>query len=159
VRLIVPTFTQPLTVEFVDPDPAGPIRRFVRARLPATIQTLRGTFVRPPQFTLDTGSTYTLMSATLARSRGIPIPDLTSRLPMLTAAGRKETTVRDGELRVRFDALPGHPFRLYCVFSEDVPPSVPPLLGLNDFADVFRFAVDATPTPAAAFGAVHFESR
>ena len=78
---------------------------------------------------------------------------------MLTSAGSRPGVVRDGELRVRFDALPGHLFRLYCVFSEDVPPSVPPLLGLNDFADVFRFTVDAAPTPTAAFGAVHFDTR
>ena len=155
----MPSFHVPLKVEFIDPDPSGPIRRLVRARLGGLVQTMTGRFVRPPDFVLDTGSTSTLMSATLARSLSIAVPSTTSRLGMTTVGGRRETTVRDGELRVRFDALPGHLFRLYCVFSEDVPPSVPPLLGLNDFADVFRFTVDGTPTPAAAFGAVHFDTR
>lgn len=60
---------------------------------------------------------------------------------------------------MQFDALPDHLFRLDCVFSEDVPPSVPPLLGLNDFADLLQFTVDGTPTPDAAFSAVHLETR
>ena len=156
---IMPSFLLPISSKVYDPDPDGPIRRSLRVALSGGVRTRFGEFTYFRDFRLDTGATYTLMSATLARSRGIPIPETTSRLPSLTAAGRRETTVRDGELRVRFDALPGHLFRLYCVFSEDVPPSVPPLLGLNDFADVFRFTVDGTPTPAAVFGAVHFDTR
>ncbi len=155
----MPTFAIPISWRVYDPDPSGPIRRSLKIACSGEVRTRQGRFLPIPEFRIDTGSTYTLMSATLARSMGLEIPATASRLNMTTAAGTRPALVRDGELRVRFDALPGHLFRLYCVFSEDVPPSVPPLLGLNDFADVFRFTVDAAPTSLAAFGAVHFDTR
>jgi len=155
----MPRFILPISSKAHDPDPDGPIRRSLRIELKAYVQIRPGEFTPIRDFRVDNGSTYTTMSATLARLLGIPIPATTSRLTSLTTAGRRDALVRDGELRVRFDALPGHLFRLYCVFSEDVPPSVPPLLGLNDFADLFRFTVDAAPTADFPFGSVHFKTR
>ena len=155
----MPTFVVPISQRVYDPDPSGPIRRALRIGLRGAVRTQSGRFAAAQEFRLDTAATYTLMSATLARSMDLPVPTTSSRLTMTTSVGSRPVVVRDGELRVRFDALPGHLFRLYCVFSEDVPPSVPPLLGLNDFADLFRFTVDAAPTADFPFGSVHFDTR
>ena len=154
----MPSFTVPFEVPIADPDPAGPIRRFVRIRIPVRVEVTPGHFIKMPPFVLDTGATYTIMIATLARTRGIPVPTATSRLSAATAAGSRSGLVHDGEIRVRFWHLPGHAFRLYCVFNEDVPPSVPPLFGLSDFFDVFRVTVDGTPTPDSVFGTVRVET-
>lgn len=107
---------------------------------------------------LDTGATYTTMSATAARFYGIPFPRETSRIGMTTIAGISSGLVHDGELRVRFPQLPGQVFRLYCVFAEDVPPSVPPVFGLNDFLDVFRVTLVGRFAPDAPFGRMLFDT-
>ncbi|HET6576216.1 MAG TPA: aspartyl protease family protein [Fimbriiglobus sp.] len=154
----MPSFTVPISVRPADPDPSGPIRRLVSARVPVQVEVAPGRFVGPPPFVLDTGATYTTMSTTLARSRGIPFPTGTSRVAITTAAGIRGGLVRDGELRVRFLQLPDRVFRLYCVFAEDVPPSVPPVFGLNDFLDVFRVTLDGAPRLGAPFGSILFET-
>jgi hypothetical protein len=109
-------------------------------------------------FVMDTGATYTTMSATRARAVGIPFPEAVSRVSATTAGGQRAGLVHDGELRVRFPALPDHTFRLYCVFAEDVPPSVPTVLGLNDFFDVFRVTFDGRYAPDAPAGHMRFET-
>jgi hypothetical protein len=154
----MPTFAVPLHVEFADPDPAGPIRRFPRARLPLSVETAPGRFADLPFAVLDTGATYTTISATLARAYGIPFPDERSRIGITTAGGARPGLVHDGELRVRFPQLPGHVFRLYCVFAESVLPTVPPVFGLNDFLDVFRVTLDGSPRPDTPFGRILMET-
>jgi hypothetical protein len=98
------------------------------------------------------------MSATAARAYEIPFPGETSRVGIYTAVGSRAGLVHDGELRVRFPQLPGQVFRLYCVFAEDVPPSVPPVFGLNDFLDVFRVTLDGRFAPDAPFGRMLFDT-
>lgn len=154
----MPSFAVPFHAHFVDPDPDGPIRRLVRAGLIVDVESAPGRWVHSVSFTLDTGSTYTMMSATHARALGLPVPPSTSRVGTITAAGSRTGLVHDGELRVRFPELPGQVFRLYCVFAEDVPPSVPPVFGLNDFLDVFRVTLDGRFAPDAPFGRMLFDT-
>lgn len=154
----MPSFSVPLLMDVADPDPAGPIRRLVRARLTPSIEVAPGRWVHNLPFVLDTGATYTTMSATRARSLGIPFPPETSRVGVTTAAGPGAGAVHDGELRVRFPELPNHTFRLYCVFAEHILPTVPPVFGLNDFLDVFRVTLDGRWTRDAPAGHMLFET-
>jgi hypothetical protein len=154
----MPSFTVPLTALTADPDPDGPIRRLVRARLVVSVGLADGRWAEDLPFTLDTGATYTTMSTTRARALGIPFPAQTSRIGITTAAGSRAGLVHDGELRVRFPQLPDEVFRLYCVFAEDVPPIVPPVFGLNDFLDVFRVTVDGSSLPTSPFGRIVMET-
>ena len=152
------SFVVPIWGSVVDPDPDGPIRRYLQARVPAALERRPGQFVQVPFVVVDTGASFTVMSATLARTYGIPIPARTSRLTINTAGGSRPSRVHDGEIRLRFPQLPDRVFRLYGLFSEDVPPSVPPLLGLNDTLDVFRLTFDGTPGRAGPFGSLRFET-
>ncbi len=154
----MPAFMIPIRCRVIDPDPSGPIRRQYQARVPAELERAPDDFIELPSFVFDSGATYTTMSATLACSLGIPFPTQTSRIGLQTATGSRVSRVHDGEIRLRFPPLPDRVFRLYCLFSEDVPPSVPPLLGLNDTLDVFRLTFDGTPGRAGPFGSLRFET-
>ncbi|HSQ56800.1 MAG TPA: hypothetical protein VLM40_13750 [Gemmata sp.] len=154
----MPTATIPISRRVVDHDPAGPIRTLLQASLRGQVEASNGVRVPVPKFVIDTGSMYTMASATWARTYGIPIPDHTSRLPLRTVGGTREVTVRDGELRVRFPYFAGRLFRLYCLFSEDYSPSAPPLLGLNNFIDLFRVSFDGRYTHDAPAGHVRLET-
>lgn len=153
----MPSFALPPHLRILDPDPDGPIRRAVQFRLPVVVECGPG-ILQPLDFVFDSGSAYTLMSATLARSFGIAFPAERSRVGMTTAAGATAAEVHDGELRVRFPPLPGRVFRLYCVFSEAVPPAVPPVFGVNDFLDLFRVTLDGFHRPDAPFGRMTVET-
>lgn len=155
----MPSFRIPLDCRFVSPDPAGPIRRILRATVRVEVRTGGGAFIQERNAVVDTGAGYTMMSTSQARAMGIPFPPETSRLSMGTAVGGVPSRVHDGELRVRFAALPGHVFRLYCVFNEDMPASVPLLLGLNDLFDVFRVTFDGGFAPDAPMGHMRFDTR
>jgi hypothetical protein len=154
----MPSARIPISRRVVDPDPAGPIRILLQASLRGEIEARFGVRLPVPKFVIDSGAMYTMVSATWARLYGIAIPDATSQLPIRTATGTREVTVRDGELRVRFPQFPGRVFRLYCVFSEDYSPAAPPLLGLNDFIDVFRVTFDGRYAHDAPSGHVALET-
>jgi len=154
----MPSLTIPLDARVADPDPNGPIRRFLRARLAASVGLPGGRWTDEIAFALDTGAGYTTISATLARAYGIPFPDETSQLAATTAGGCRTGLVHDGELRVRFPELPGHTFRLYCVFAEYIPPGVPPVFGLNDFLDVFRVTFEGSWRRDSPFGRIVMET-
>ena len=51
-----------------------------------------------------------------------------------------------------------HAFSLAVLFSEDYPPTAPPLLGLHNLLNSWRFTIDGTPEPAASMGHVKFET-
>lgn len=154
----MPSFRVPIDYKFLSPDPAGPTRRVLRAAVRIEVGIGPGRFVENGSAVVDTGACYTMMSATKARAMGVPFPPETSRFGMGTAAGARPSRVHDGELRVRFAALPGHVFRLYCVFNEDMPPSVPLLLGLNDLFDVFAVTFDGRFDPDAPMGHMRFDT-
>lgn len=153
----MPSFRVPITWSVHDPDPAGPIRRSFRARVEAEVRDRYGVWT-PVDFIVDTGASATIVSAEWARDQRIALPDETATVPVRTAAGVVRSTVRDGELRLRFPQLPGHVFRLYCVFSESMPAATPPLLGLNDFLDVFRLTFDGAARPDAVMGTIQHET-
>lgn len=154
----MPSFFVPISWSVYDPDPTGPIRRAFRARVAAEVWVQPGRWKSVPNFVVDTGASATIVSAEWARGQRIALPEESSAVPVVTAAGSVRATVRDGELRLRFTQLPGHVFRLYCVFSESMPASTPPLLGLNDFLDVFRLTFDGAARPDAAMGGIRFET-
>jgi hypothetical protein len=154
----MPGFVIPFDYAFLDPDPRGPIRRRVRTLLTVEVQTGPDSFTELRDVRIDTGATYTLMSATLARASGIPFPPETSLLDLTTVGGARLGRVHDGELRVRFPRLPGRLFRLYCVFAEEILPSTPLVFGLNDFLDEFRLTFDGTTTADAVFGSVRLDA-
>jgi hypothetical protein len=153
----MPSARIPIHRRVIDPDPAGPIRTQLQARLTLDALASNGAWIWVPVCLIDTAANYTTFSATWARLYGIPVPDTTSRLPVRTAAGERVVTVRDGQLRVRFPQFPGRVFTLYCVFSEDYGPAAPPLLGLNNFIDVFRVALDGRYSRDAPAGHVALE--
>lgn len=153
----MPSFVVPITWAVYDPDPTGPIRRSFRARVAAEVRDRTGVWT-PVDFIVDTGASATIASAAWARDQRLALPDETSTVSVRTAAGLARSTVRDGELRLRFPPLPGHVFRLYCVFSEAMPAATPPLLGLNDLLDVFRLTFDGSPRPDAPMGSMLFET-
>jgi hypothetical protein len=121
--------------------------------------TRSGEFVAFKACIVDSGASYTMMSATLARTTGIEFPLPTSRLSMTTASSSSPTLVHDGELRVKFPQLPNRVFQLYCLFSESMPPGTPLLLGLNNFFDLFRVTFTGHYSPEAPFGHMLLETE
>ncbi|OWK34859.1 aspartyl protease family protein [Fimbriiglobus ruber] len=154
----MPSFRIPISWAIRDPDPNGPIRRYLRAAVTADIADRRGGYVRSDNLIVDTGAGTTTVSEAWARAHEIAVGTTTFSITMRTAAGLLPSTVRSGELRLRFPQLPDHVFRLYCVFSENIPPTSPLLLGLYDVLDVFRVTFDGRPQPDAVMGAMSFET-
>lgn len=155
----MPTFAIPITQVIQDHDPNDRIRRLLSASVVGLeAQANTGRWVRVPRCVIDTGASYTSMSATFARSLGLPVPVETSSVGQMTATGPRTARVHDGELRVRFPQLPGHTFRLYCLFVEETPPAVPVLIGLHDTLEVFRLAFDGRPATDAPAGRVVLET-
>lgn len=155
----IPSFRVPLTSRILNSDPAGPIRITLRASLMGEIEARAGIRIPVPDFRVDTGAMYTMISAEWARRHFISMPDATSRLLMRTVTGLQSIMVRDGELRVRFPQLPDRVFRFYCLFSEDYSPTAPPLLGLNNFFDLFRVTFTGGYLPEAPFGHMLLETE
>jgi hypothetical protein len=154
----MPPFRVPISCHVFDPNPAGPIRRRLRAMVPAEVRIAGGVHIHVPDFIVDTGSSYTMMSVYRARQIGIELPETWVRLPITTASETVTPRVYDGELQIRFRQLQGRTFRLYCVFVEEMNPNALPILGLNDFFDAFRVTFDACYSPEAPAGHMLFET-
>jgi 3',5'-cyclic AMP phosphodiesterase CpdA len=149
----MPPFQIPITQVIRHRNPDARIRRLMSATaVGLEVQAATGRWLLAPRTLIDTGASYTSMSATLARSLELSVPAETSVIENLTARGVSRTRVHDGEIRVRFPQLPGHTFRLYCLFVEETPPSVPVLIGLHDTLEVFRLMFDGRPAPDAPAG-------
>ena len=101
----MPTFRVPISWSVFDPTPDGPLRRRFRPAVPAEVQIPGGIYIRIPDFIMDTGSSYTMMSVYRARQLGLTLPTAPVRLPIRTAGGTVTPRVYDGELRVRFREL------------------------------------------------------
>jgi len=155
----VPGFRVPFRPKLSDPDPTGPIRLILRAAITPLVLTQSGHFVEFNNCIVDSGASYTTMSATLARTVGIEFPPQTSRLSVATASSTTPTLVHDGELRVMLPQLPNRIFRLYCVFSESMPTRTPLLFGLNNFFDLFRVTFTGHHSPEAPFGHMLLETE
>ena len=153
----MPTHRLPITRTVTDPDPNGPIRTILRAAVRVEALTPAGLAVALDYAVIDTGASYTTMSAVRARARGLAVPTEASRVPLTTAGGRGTAVVHDGQLRLRFPELSARVYTLYCLFSEAMPPNTPLLLGLNNFIDVFRVTLDGRFAPDAPAGHVLLE--
>ena len=154
----MPWFRHPLTWSLIRPDPAGPFRVNLRAAVPSELERRPGDWVPVRRAVLDTGASLCVFSAVWARAVGLELPPASSGLPLRTATGEIVTRVYDFSLNVRFRGLPEQPFPLAVVFSESHPPNVPPLLGLHNLLNFWRFTFDGTPEPAAPLGHMRFEA-
>ena len=104
-------------------------------------------------FRADSGAAVTRMSLVQAEQLGLPIPSETVTRQYLTATGPITQIVREGRIRA---FVPGWarqgPYDWPCVFIEDQPEMVPPLLGLYGVIQDLRLTFDGTSTPGAFFG-------
>jgi predicted aspartyl protease len=154
----MPWFRHPLHWRLRQPDPTCPIRVSIRAQIEPEIERPSGPWVRVKQALVDTGASFTILSASWANSRGIPVPTPFSRMPLLTAAGNRDVRVRDADLRVGFPRLRDHPFERAVLFSDDYPPTAPPLIGLHNLLTSWRFTFDGAPEPGALMGHLLLET-
>jgi hypothetical protein len=99
-----------------------------------------------------------VFSAEWARTNRFSLPPVAHSLPIETATGVVSARVYDVELNARFRRMPEHPFSLAVVFSEAHPPTVPPLLGLHNLLNYWRFTFDGTSEPGAEMGFMRFET-
>ncbi len=157
----MPTFSIPVTYQIRVPrNPYSRIRRHLTADVAASAFDTSGRLRQLGRCILDTGCSTTVMSATGARLLDIPFPtDDPQELTLNTANGAVRSTVYDGELKLQFDACPGHTFRLFCLFSENHMPAAPILLGLHDLIEVFRVTFDGTRSPGSELGRVTFATH
>lgn len=154
----MPWFRQPLDHRLRQPDPNGPIRVSIRARIELHIERVPGVWLGVDNFLVDTGASFTILSTEWARAQGFSVPRAVSQMPLMTAGGDRTARVRDADLRVRFARLCEHPFDLAVVFSEAHPPTVPPLLGLHNLLNTWKYTFDGTPEPAALMGHMRFDT-
>jgi hypothetical protein len=153
----MPWFRQPLTFRVRQPDPNGPIRVSIRARIDLEIERSPGDWLQIESALIDTGASFVILSAAWARRQRIPVPSAVSVMPLITVGGNRNASVRDADLRVRFGRLREYPFVLAVVYSEDYPPTAPPLIGLHNLLNFWRFTFDGAPDPAAIMGHMRFE--
>lgn len=154
----MPWFRQPLEHRLRQPDPNGPIRVSIRARIALEIQLAPTVWYNVDRFLVDTGASFTILSTEWARNRGIRVPARTSTVPLMTAGGDRTARVRDADLRVRFARLCERPFDLAVLFSDDYSPAAPPLLGLHNLLNSWQFTVSGAFDPAAAMGHMRFDT-
>jgi hypothetical protein len=121
----------------------------LQARIPIELERSPGDWVPIRRAILDTGASLCVFSAAWARGNGFTLPRLAHTLPITTAAGSVPARVYDLDLNARFRRMPECPFSLAIVFSEAHPPNVPPLVGLHNLLNYWRFTFDGTPEPGA----------
>ena len=154
----MPWFRQPLYHRIIQPDPNGPLRMSLHAIVPLELERRTGDWVLAPNAILDTGASLSVFSAAWARSNGVMLPQTLTSLPTTTASGRLAARVYDVDLNARFRRRPECPFSLAVVFSESHPPTVPPLVGLHNLLNYWRFAFDGTTEPGAFMGHMRFDT-
>jgi hypothetical protein len=154
----MPWFRHPIAWDMIQPDPAGPFRVSLRANIPIELERSPGDWVRVRRAVVDTGASLCVFSAAWARGNGFALPRLAHTLPITTAAGPVPARVYDLDVTARFGIMPERPFSLAVVFSEAHPPNVPPLLGLHNLLNYWRFMFDGTHEPAAMMGHMRFET-
>ncbi len=65
--------------------------------------------------------------------------------------------VSDVMLRMRFPSMRERPFELLCLIQHGAPGGIPPVLGLHNTLDHFRFKIDGEYMPQAPMGHIAFE--
>jgi hypothetical protein len=154
----MPWFRHPIDHRIREYDPAGPLRMSLRAIIQLQLERRPGKWILVPNAILDTGASLCTFSAAWARSNGFRLPLVSNTIPLLTATGTVPARVYDIDLNARFRRLPECPFSLAVVFSEAHPPTVPPLLGLHNLLNYWRYTFDGTFEPAAMMGHMRFET-
>jgi hypothetical protein len=154
----MPWFRHPIAYRILHPDPDGPLRMRLRATVPLELERAPGGRVRVRDAVLDTGASLSVFSTAWARENGFSLPTVSSALATITAAGSRRGQVYDLDLNARFARMPEHPFSLAVVFSGTHPPNVPPLIGLHNLLNYWRFTFDGSDEPAAPMGHMRFET-
>jgi hypothetical protein len=151
-------FRHPITRHIIQPDPTGPLRMSLRAVIPIELERRPGEWVLVPDAVLDTGASLCIFSAEWARRNHFTLPSVSHHLGIATATGLVSARVYDVDLNARFRRTPEFPFSLAVVFSEAHPPNVPPLLGLHNLLNYWRFTFDGMDEPGAETGHMWFET-
>jgi hypothetical protein len=154
----MPWFRHPIQQSIIQPDPSGPLRMNLRAIIPFELERQPRDWILVPNAILDTGSSLCIFSATWARANHFRLPLASATLPTTTAAGVIQPVVYDVDLNARFRRMPEYPFSLAVVFSERHPPNLPPLIGLHNLLNYWRFTFDGSPEPVAFMGHMRFET-
>jgi hypothetical protein len=148
----MPRFVQPLWHGLQQPDPAGPLRLILRADVKVELRTAAGGWVEA-EMMVDTGAAFPTFPTRRAEALGLSVPAATSVVQFETANERRtRSVVRDGAITLRFLALPEVEFGLKCLFRDDVPAEVGPVLGLHNTVDLMTLVFDGTPRPGARMG-------
>jgi hypothetical protein len=155
---LMPWFRHPITYRIFQPDPSGPFRMRLQAIIQLELERAPGWWIVVPGARLDTGASLSIFSAAWARQNRFTLPAATHQLPTTTAAGHHPARVYDLDLNARFRRMPEHPFSLAVVFSDAHPPNVPPLVGLHNLLNYWRYAFDGSDEPAAIMGHMRFET-
>lgn len=155
----MPWFRHPIEYRVIHPDLGGPVRMRLRATVPLELERRPGWWVGVPNAVIDTGASLCTFSAAWARENGFPLPRASSALAATTAAGFRPGRVYDLDLSARFRRMLEHPFSLAVVFSDAHPPTVPPLIGLHNLLNYWRYAFDgASEPPVATMGHMRFDT-
>lgn len=154
----MPWFSHPIDYRIRQYAATGPWRVSLRATIPFLLERFPGDWVLVPDALVDSGASLSIFSAEWARRNGFVLPPRPTFLPIVTATGLTRTRVYDLDLNARFPQLPECTFSLAVVFSEAHPPTVPPLLGLHNLLNTWKYTFDGTPEPAALMGHMRFDT-
>jgi hypothetical protein len=155
----MPWFRHPINYRVIHPDPSGPVRMKLRALIPLELERTPGDWVEVPGAILDTGASLCTFSAAWARSHDFLLPARSSALASTTAAGARSGRVYDLDLNARFRRMPEVPFPLAVVFSDAHPPNVPPLIGLHNLLNHWKYTFDGgCEPPVALMGHMRFDT-
>lgn len=153
----MPRFTHPIDWELTNTDEnrPGPPRIRMRAEIGVEVEDMTGRW-RELNVVVDTGASYSMIGTGVARGLILTVPPPSGTITLRTATGLATSPIRDGEIHLRFTQLPGHTFRLKCVFRDNQPPGVPPVLGLHNTIDLLNILFDGSQRPDAFMGCMTF---
>jgi hypothetical protein len=154
----MPWFRHLIDHRIFQPDPTGPFRMRLKAVVPIELERTPGVWIPVLDAILDTGASFCTFSAAWARQHQFQLPPTSSALPVVTAAGRRPARVYDVDLNARFRRMPEYPFSLAVVCSDAHPSNVPPLIGLHNLLNYWRYTFDGSDDPIAITGHMRFET-
>ena len=104
------------------------------------------------------------MGIDYAREIGLELPEQVQDIFFTTASGTTRERVIEGRLYARIVGLQGYLIEFPCLFFENRPRTVPPLLGLGGVLQstsghILRLSFDGKSTPGARHGNFSVEIR